>query len=138
MSDQNTDELSITDSPEQHDSCTYRKSLTKRISSASNLISANDKSFAMNASKINALRQSVNRHNDNVSKILLTSKESLDKKTQIESAFRACKEAFIELSVAYLKPRLHSTQNADASRKRANYAKRIRSSQIMSRGECLH
>jgi len=56
----------------------------------------------MNASKINALRQSINRHNDNVSKILLASKESLDRRTQIESAFRACKEAFIELSSAYL------------------------------------
>jgi len=60
------------------------------------------KNLLLWTSKINTLRQSVNRHNDNVSKILLASKESLDKKTQIESAFRACKEAFIELSVAYL------------------------------------
>jgi len=56
----------------------------------------------MNASKVNALRQSINRHNDNVAKILLANKESLDRRTQIECAFRVCKEAFIELSSAYL------------------------------------
>jgi len=50
--------------------------------------------FVTNASKINALWQSINRHNDNVAKILLAS--------PIESAFRACKEVFIELSTAYL------------------------------------
>jgi len=100
--DQNMDESMVMDSPEQRDGCTHRTNFTKRISSASNQILANDKSFVTNASKINALRQSINRHNNNVAKILLASKESLDKKTQIESAFRACKEAFIELSTAYL------------------------------------
>lgn len=61
-----------------------------------------DRSCTLNASKINVLRQSVNVHNKNVSKILLASKETLEKRMQIESAFRACKEAFLELSITYL------------------------------------
>lgn len=76
------------------------KSLVKYIS-ATNLL-AMDRSCNMNASRINALRQSINRHNDNVSRILLTSKESLEKRAQIESAFRVCKETFLELSTAFL------------------------------------
>lgn len=50
-------------------------------------------------SKINSLRSLVNKNSDSISKVLLTSKESADRKGIIESAFRACKEAFVELSV---------------------------------------
>ncbi|XP_024876853.1 uncharacterized protein LOC112457818 [Temnothorax curvispinosus] len=73
------------------------KGLTRTLSAA------NLQNSVLNASKVNALRQSLNRHHDNVSRLLLTSKENLEKRTQIDSAFRACKEAFIELSAAYLK-----------------------------------
>ncbi|XP_020294518.1 uncharacterized protein LOC109860075 [Pseudomyrmex gracilis] len=52
----------------------------------------------INVSKINALRASVDRHSDLVAKVLLSSKEHADKKSAIESAFRACKEAFVEVS----------------------------------------
>jgi len=132
MSNQNTEELNVTDCPERRDGCTY-KSLTKRISSASIQIAANDKSFVMNASKINALRQSINRHNDNVAKILLASKESLDRKTQIESAFRACKEAFIELSTAYLT----LLENDSASAITAEELKSVISNSVSKVGDSL-
>lgn len=56
----------------------------------------------MNASRINALRNSINTHNDAIAKILLSSKETAEKKSQIESAFRVCKEAFFDLSSACL------------------------------------
>lgn len=52
----------------------------------------------MNVSRINALRNSINTHNDTVAKILLSSKATAEKKSQIESAFRMCKEAFFDLS----------------------------------------
>ncbi|XP_011688456.1 PREDICTED: uncharacterized protein LOC105450360 [Wasmannia auropunctata] len=44
----------------------------------------------------------VKEHNDNVSKLLLSSKDTLDRRAQIELAFRECKEAFLELSAGYL------------------------------------
>lgn len=53
----------------------------------------------LSISKVNALRASVDKHNDAVAKVLLTSRDSLDKKSIIESAFRACKEAFVEVSL---------------------------------------
>ncbi|XP_071651374.1 uncharacterized protein [Temnothorax longispinosus] len=76
------------------------RGLAKRLS-ASNL-SALDRSCNMNASRVNAMRQSINNHHDNVAKILLACKESKDRKAQIDSAFRFCKEAFLEFSTAYL------------------------------------
>ncbi|RLU15086.1 hypothetical protein DMN91_012973 [Ooceraea biroi] len=56
----------------------------------------------LSASGVNSLRRSVNRHNDNVAKVLLGSKDSIEKRKSLESAFRACKEAFFEVSAAYL------------------------------------
>lgn len=47
--------------------------------------------------KINVLKVLINNHNDTVSKILLGSKESIKLKAQIETDFRSCKEAFVEL-----------------------------------------
>ncbi|KAL6418568.1 hypothetical protein ACFW04_012005 [Cataglyphis niger] len=44
------------------------------------------------------LRATVNRHTDAVSKLLLSSKETLEKRRIIESAFRACRDAFMEVS----------------------------------------
>ncbi|RLU21146.1 hypothetical protein DMN91_005519 [Ooceraea biroi] len=52
--------------------------------------------------RINALKRSIGRHNDNVAKILLGSRDTLDKRQSVESAFRACKEAFFEISSAYI------------------------------------
>lgn len=77
--------------------------LTKRLS-VLNLSGILDKSAnnIMNVSRINALRNSINSHNDTVAKILLPSKETAEKKLQIESAFRVCKEAFFDLSAACL------------------------------------
>ncbi|XP_011859674.1 PREDICTED: uncharacterized protein LOC105557119 [Vollenhovia emeryi] len=56
----------------------------------------------VSAARVVALRHSVNEHHDGISKLLLSSKESLEKRMLIESAFRECKEAFVELSTAYL------------------------------------
>ena len=49
-----------------------------------------------------ALKQSIHSHCDKVADILLASKNTKDKKAQIEAAFCYCKEAFVELSVAYI------------------------------------
>lgn len=54
----------------------------------------------MNTSRVNALRTSVQRHSDAVSKLLLFSKETLDRRATIESAFRACRDAFMEVSIS--------------------------------------
>lgn len=74
-----------------------------RNTSASNLAATGriTQSYRMSASRVDALRQSVNGHHDSISKLLLSSKESLEKRSQIEAAFRVCKEAFVELSAAY-------------------------------------
>lgn len=56
----------------------------------------------LSANRMGALKAALYRHNNAISKVLLGSKETLDKKKIIESAFRACKEAFLKLSAAYL------------------------------------
>lgn len=53
---------------------------------------------SIDASRANALRATVNWHIETISRLLLSSKENLDKRSQIESAFRACRDAFIEIS----------------------------------------
>ncbi|XP_020297161.1 uncharacterized protein LOC109861773 [Pseudomyrmex gracilis] len=65
-----------------------------RVTSGSNIVS----NARINVSKINALRVSVDRNSDVISKLLLSSKETVEKRSLIESAFRACREAFIEVS----------------------------------------
>lgn len=62
----------------------------------------NDGLPTFNTSRVSELRTMVKEHNDNVSKLLLSSKDTLDRRTQIELAFRECKEAFLELSAGYL------------------------------------
>ncbi|KAL6419272.1 hypothetical protein ACFW04_014001 [Cataglyphis niger] len=57
---------------------------------------------AMNASRVNVLWATVNRHTDAVSKLLLSSKETLEKREIIESAFRVCREAFMEMSTVLI------------------------------------
>jgi len=101
MSRQNTSTREA-ESGETRDGSSLRGVRMRRNSSDSNLVPAACKAYLMNASKIHALRQSINAHNDNVTKILMTSKESSEKRNQIETAFRACKEAFLEISTAYL------------------------------------
>lgn len=54
-------------------------------------------SIVMNISRINALKASVSKQND-ISKLLLSGRETLDKRSKIESAFRICKEAFMEVT----------------------------------------
>ncbi|XP_020295237.1 uncharacterized protein LOC109860519 [Pseudomyrmex gracilis] len=56
----------------------------------------------MNVSRVHAMRRSISEHANAVSRLLLTSKDSSDRRFQIESAFRSCKEAFFELSTLYL------------------------------------
>lgn len=76
------------------------RGLTRQSNSASNLNTGiSERSFeVLNASRVNALRATVDRHSDTVSKLLLASKESLEKKAIIEAAFRACRDAFMEVS----------------------------------------
>lgn len=74
--------------------------ISKRTTQLS--LMGNDRSVSrggnLQVSKINALKVSINEHNDAIVKILLTSKETAEKRTQIESAVRYCKEAFFEVA----------------------------------------
>jgi len=56
----------------------------------------------MNASRVLELKQSVNKHHNNVEKLLMSNKESLERKTQIESALRVYKKTILKLSAEYL------------------------------------
>ena len=56
----------------------------------------------LDALRINEMRKSMDVCHNNIAKLLLSSKETLDRRSQLESAFRFCKEAFLELSSAYL------------------------------------
>lgn len=91
------------------------QTLTRRASSVSLAIDNMSERFTvgvMSVSKIHALRKSVMRQHDSVAKILLACKESLDKKAIIESAFRACKEAFLEVSAVLL----HTLEESDGDK----------------------
>lgn len=37
-----------------------------------------------------------------MNRILLSSKDSIDRRSQVQSAYTVCKEAFLEVSVAYV------------------------------------
>lgn len=52
----------------------------------------------MNVSRVNALRASINRHTDNIVQTLLTSKETKPNRAVIEASYRACRDAFMEVS----------------------------------------
>lgn len=89
----------------------YREENLRRQHSSSSLQSTIDScgfsgSTVMNASRVNPMRRSINEHVNAVSKLLLTSKKSSDKKFQIESALRflflLCKKAFFKRSTIYL------------------------------------
>lgn len=57
---------------------------------------------AMNVSRINALRTSINRHSDTASKLLLSGKDTLERRATIESAFRVCRKIFQEISTVLI------------------------------------
>lgn len=69
---------------------------------ASRMSGVTDRSVArascIHLSKINALKASIDEHNDAIVRLLLTSKETAEKRNQIESTFRFCKEAFLEVA----------------------------------------
>lgn len=48
--------------------------------------------------RVNELKAVVNNHTDNIIKVLSTSIKSLEKRCAIESAFRVCSDAFMEVS----------------------------------------
>lgn len=87
------------------DSCREEGGLRRQHSSSS-LQSVGSCGFSagvvMNASRVHTMRRSINEHVNAVSKLLLTSKDSSERRCQIESALRSCKEAFFELSTIYL------------------------------------
>ncbi|XP_050456456.1 uncharacterized protein LOC126854106 [Cataglyphis hispanica] len=90
----------------QADSGVGRRGLTRQSSSTAllNLSGMSERANnanstdAMNSSRVNALRATVNRHTEAVSRLLLSSKETLEKRGIIESAFRAYRDAFMEVS----------------------------------------
>lgn len=97
----------VADKHGRDDSGVGKRGLTRRYSSAAilNLSGGSDRSSidTMNSSRVNALsRASVNRHSEAISRLLLSSKKTLDKRAIIESAFRACRDAFMEVWVVLL------------------------------------
>lgn len=78
-------------------------SASKRLSGVTNVLTRNmsDKTICEGSlviSKVGALTASVNSHTYAVLKMLLTSKETAEKRAIIESAFRVCRDAFLEVS----------------------------------------
>lgn len=74
------------------------RTLTRMPSLASIRSGVSEAGIFMNMSRLNALKLSVAKHDENLAKILLSSKESLEKRSQIAAAFRVCKEAFMEVT----------------------------------------
>lgn len=72
--------------------------LPRQSSAASLNLSGVSERYRVDVSRVNALKASIDRHSDAIYKLLLGSKEHLDKRMQIESAFRVCRDAFIEVS----------------------------------------
>lgn len=89
-------------SGEREDSGVGRRGLPRQSSGASlsgpSGMSERLSGGTLISSRVNALRAAVNGHADSVAKFILSSKESLEKRTNAESAFRACKDAFLEVS----------------------------------------
>ena len=88
----------------QDGSAVSKRGLTRKSSSASSLNTSGtqESSFeALNLSRVKSLKATVERHSDIISKLMLSSKESLEKRTTIESAFRACRDAFMEISTVF-------------------------------------
>lgn len=65
-------------------------------------VSEKAKSCSISVERISRLRQSIDRHNKIVASLLLFSKELIERRTQIESAFRLCKKAFVEVATALM------------------------------------
>lgn len=80
------------------DGCVEGREGMSRVPSTTGLLKKASTSSALTISKINALKQKVNRHNDTVAQTLLFSKVALEKRKDIEAAFRECKEAFLEVT----------------------------------------
>lgn len=56
----------------------------------------------LNYSRVNALRATVMKHSESVYKLLLSSKETLERRSTIEAVFRACRDAFLEVSAVLI------------------------------------
>lgn len=104
-------EMAVCHSPTNHgtgcnDSFHAESDLRRQSSSTSLHSTANPCGFSagivMNASRVHAMRRSINDNTNAIFSLLLKSKEPADKRAQIESALRSCKEAFFELSTVYL------------------------------------
>lgn len=78
---------------------TNKRSAEKRASILSNASGGSDSravgsSHIDHLNRIKTLKASVNKQNEVFTKFLLTCKETAEKRSQIETAFRFCKEAF--------------------------------------------
>ena len=72
------------------------------LSSVSSVLGVSDRSvtrkYRLHQSKIDSLIKSVNEKHDGFLKIMLTCKETAVRRESMESAFRYCKEAFLEMT----------------------------------------
>lgn len=92
------------DSVDDSDVCENKTNKTSKLSNVSGVFDRKlSRSNHVDIAKINTLKASVNKHYDVVTKFLLTSKETAEKRSQLEIAFRVCKDAFLEMatSLAY-------------------------------------
>lgn len=83
-----------------NDSGVESRGLTKQFSATNlNISGMSERAFdVMNISRVNALRATVCRHSDALAGLLLSCKELKEKKVIVESAFRACRDAFMEVA----------------------------------------
>lgn len=87
----------LIDGSGKSDAARPKRGLTKR-SSTSNILSDRTTFESMNVSRVNAFRATVDRHCELANRILLTSKEIAERRGQVDVAFRACRDAFLEVS----------------------------------------
>lgn len=71
-------------------------------SGMSSRASTTSKAASVTVTRASTLKNVINKHCESVMNILIGSKDSIDKKKSVESAFRACHEAFSELFTAYI------------------------------------
>ena len=53
----------------------------------------------LNVFRINALRISVDRQCELVNRIILTSKKTMERRSQVDAALHVCRNAFLEMSI---------------------------------------
>lgn len=80
------------------DGCSSSR-LSQAVSGLSGMSGRRPAGIAMNNARLVKMRETVLKFNDDIARMLLSSKELVEKRSTIESAFRICTETVIELTI---------------------------------------